>query len=115
MDYQGIGFLGYRPFSGLQIRAPYRLAVTDYRRMRSAVERILDWDFEQIIVVTFPTDAEAIEGNALLAMRHDFALERIGIHFTEVRGTVVEILVADGSAVEQGQVLLRVSRESAGG
>jgi hypothetical protein len=50
MDYQGIGFLGYRPFSGLQIRAPYRLAVTDYRRMRSAVERILDWDFEQIIV-----------------------------------------------------------------
>jgi acetyl-CoA carboxylase biotin carboxyl carrier protein len=33
----------------------------------------------------------------------------------EVRGTVVEILVADGSAVEQGQVLLRVSRESAGG
>jgi len=33
----------------------------------------------------------------------------------EVCGTVVEILVADGSAVEQGQVLLRVSRESAGG
>ena len=33
----------------------------------------------------------------------------------EVRGTVVEILAADGSAVEQGQVLLRVSRESAGG
>jgi len=33
----------------------------------------------------------------------------------EVRGTVVEILVGDGSAVEQGQVLLRVSRESAGG
>ena len=33
----------------------------------------------------------------------------------EVRGTVVEILVADGSAVEQGQVLLRVSRESGGG
>jgi acetyl-CoA carboxylase biotin carboxyl carrier protein len=33
----------------------------------------------------------------------------------EVRGTVVDILVADGSAVEQGQVLLRVARESAGG
>jgi acetyl-CoA carboxylase biotin carboxyl carrier protein len=33
----------------------------------------------------------------------------------EVRGTVVEILVADGSAVEQGQVLLRVARESARG
>jgi acetyl-CoA carboxylase biotin carboxyl carrier protein len=33
----------------------------------------------------------------------------------EVRGTVVEILAADGSAVEQGQVLLRVSRERAGG
>jgi acetyl-CoA carboxylase biotin carboxyl carrier protein len=33
----------------------------------------------------------------------------------EVRGTVVEILVEDGTAVEQGQVLLRVSRESGGG
>jgi acetyl-CoA carboxylase biotin carboxyl carrier protein len=33
----------------------------------------------------------------------------------EVRGTVVEIPVADGSAVEQGQVLLRVARESTGG
>ena len=33
----------------------------------------------------------------------------------EVRGTVVEILVTDGAAVEQGQVLLRVSRGSAGG
>jgi acetyl-CoA carboxylase biotin carboxyl carrier protein len=33
----------------------------------------------------------------------------------EVRGTVVEILVEDGTAIEQGQVLLRVSRESGGG
>jgi len=33
----------------------------------------------------------------------------------EVRGTVVEILAEDGTAVEQGQVLLRVSRESGGG
>ena len=33
----------------------------------------------------------------------------------EVRGTVLEILVEDGSAVEEGQVLLRVSREKAGG
>jgi len=33
----------------------------------------------------------------------------------EVRGTVIEILAADGSAVEQGQVLMRVSRERAGG
>jgi acetyl-CoA carboxylase biotin carboxyl carrier protein len=33
----------------------------------------------------------------------------------EVRGTVVEILVEDGSAVEEGQVLLRVSREKSGG
>jgi acetyl-CoA carboxylase biotin carboxyl carrier protein len=32
-----------------------------------------------------------------------------------VRGTVVEILVEDGTAIEQGQVLLRVSRESGGG
>ena len=33
----------------------------------------------------------------------------------EVRGTVVEILAEDGAAVEQGQVLLRVSREKGGG
>jgi acetyl-CoA carboxylase biotin carboxyl carrier protein len=33
----------------------------------------------------------------------------------EVRGTVVEILVEDGTAIEQGQVLLRVSRESGSG
>ena len=33
----------------------------------------------------------------------------------EVRGTVVEILAEDGSAVEEGQVLLRVSREKGGG
>jgi acetyl-CoA carboxylase biotin carboxyl carrier protein len=33
----------------------------------------------------------------------------------EVRGTVVEILVEDGTAIEQGQVLLRVSPESGGG
>ena len=33
----------------------------------------------------------------------------------EVRGTVLEILVEDGSAVEEGQVLLRVSREKSGG
>ncbi len=32
-----------------------------------------------------------------------------------VRGTVIEVVVEDGAAVEQGQVLLRVSRESAGG
>jgi len=33
----------------------------------------------------------------------------------EVRGTVVEILVEDGAAVEQGQVLLRASRGSSDG
>ena len=33
----------------------------------------------------------------------------------EVRGTVVEILVEDGAAVEQGQVLLRASRGSCDG
>ena len=33
----------------------------------------------------------------------------------EVRGTVVEILAEDGAAVEEGQVLLRVSREKSGG
>ncbi len=33
----------------------------------------------------------------------------------EVKGTVSEILVQDGAAVEYGQVLLRVSREEQGG
>jgi acetyl-CoA carboxylase biotin carboxyl carrier protein len=33
----------------------------------------------------------------------------------EARGTVIEILAEDGAAVEEGQVLLRASRGSAGG
>ena len=33
----------------------------------------------------------------------------------EVRGTVVEILVQDGAAVEYGQVLLRIAPEAQGG
>jgi len=38
------------PFPGCRFARLYRPAVTDHRRMRTAVERILDWDFDQIIV-----------------------------------------------------------------
>ena len=38
------------PFRVADSHVFYRPAVTDRRRMRTAVERILDWDFDQIIV-----------------------------------------------------------------
>jgi hypothetical protein len=38
------------PFPGCRFACLYRPAVTDRQRMRTAVERILDWDFDQIIV-----------------------------------------------------------------
>src|SRR5215213_3797806 len=34
--------------------------------------------FEEIIIVPFPTDAEAVEGDALFALRFDFLLEGSG-------------------------------------
>jgi uncharacterized protein DUF4336 len=45
-----MGSLVIGPFPGCRFARLYRPAVTDRRRMRTAVERILDWDFEQIIV-----------------------------------------------------------------
>jgi len=44
------GSLVIGPFPGCRFARLYRPAVTDRRRMRTAVERILDWDFDQIIV-----------------------------------------------------------------
>ena len=45
-----MGSLVIGPFPGCRFARLYRPAVTDHRRMRTALERILDWDFEQIIV-----------------------------------------------------------------
>jgi hypothetical protein len=45
-----MGSLVIGPFPGCRFARLYRPAVTDRRRMRTAVERILDWDFDQIIV-----------------------------------------------------------------
>lgn len=47
---RALGSLVIGPFPGCRFARLYRLAVTDRQRMRSAVERILDWNFEQIIV-----------------------------------------------------------------
>lgn len=47
---RALGSMVIGSFPGCRFARLYRLAVTDHRRMRSAVERILDWDFEQIIV-----------------------------------------------------------------
>jgi Domain of unknown function (DUF4336) len=38
------------PFPGCRFARLYRPAVTDRRRMRTTIERILAWDFDQIIV-----------------------------------------------------------------
>jgi hypothetical protein len=45
-----MGSLVIGPFPGCRFARLYRRAVTDRRRMRTALERILDWDFDQIIV-----------------------------------------------------------------
>jgi hypothetical protein len=45
-----MGSLVIGPFPGCRFARLYRPAVTDRRSMRTAVERILDWDFDQIIV-----------------------------------------------------------------
>ncbi|HEU5238941.1 MAG TPA: DUF4336 domain-containing protein [Pyrinomonadaceae bacterium] len=45
-----MGSLVIGPFPGCRFARLYRPAVTDRRGMRTAVERILDWDFDQIIV-----------------------------------------------------------------
>ena len=45
-----MGSLVIGPFPGCRFARLYRTAVTDRRRMRAAVERILDWDFDQIVV-----------------------------------------------------------------
>ena len=45
-----MGSLVIGPFPGCRFARLYRPAVTDRRRMRTALERILDWDFDQIIV-----------------------------------------------------------------
>jgi Domain of unknown function (DUF4336) len=45
-----MGSLVIGSFPGCRFARLYRPAVTDRRRMRTAVERILDWDFDQIIV-----------------------------------------------------------------
>jgi hypothetical protein len=44
-----MGSLVIGPFPGCRFARLYP-AVTDRRRMRWAVERILDWDFDQIVV-----------------------------------------------------------------
>jgi hypothetical protein len=45
-----MGSLVVGPFPACRFARIYRPAVTDRRRMRTAAERILNWDFDQIIV-----------------------------------------------------------------
>ncbi len=47
---RALGSLVIGPFPGCRFPRLYRLAVTDRRRMRRTVERILDLDFDQIVV-----------------------------------------------------------------
>jgi hypothetical protein len=37
-------------YPGCRFARLYRPAVTDRRRMRASIERILEWDFDQIVV-----------------------------------------------------------------
>jgi uncharacterized protein DUF4336 len=45
-----LGSLVIGPFPGCRFARLYRPAVCDRRRMRVSIERILDWDFDQIVV-----------------------------------------------------------------
>ena len=45
-----MGSLVIGPFPGCRFARLYRPALLDRRRMRMSMERILDWDFDQIIV-----------------------------------------------------------------
>lgn len=47
---RALGSLVIGPFPGCRFARLYRPAVTDRSRMRMTVERILDWNFDQIIV-----------------------------------------------------------------
>jgi hypothetical protein len=47
-------------------------------------------DFQQIVVKPFPADAEAIERDALLALRLDLLLQRIRLDVAEIRRAVGE-------------------------
>jgi len=47
---RAMGSLVIGPFPGCRFARLYRPAVTDRRRMRTSLERILDWDFDQIII-----------------------------------------------------------------
>ncbi|MGA8477757.1 MAG: DUF4336 domain-containing protein [Chthoniobacterales bacterium] len=47
---RALGSVVIGPFPGCRFPRLYRPAVTDRRRMRTSLERILDWDFDQIIV-----------------------------------------------------------------
>jgi hypothetical protein len=63
-----LGSLVIGPFPGCRFARLYRPAVIDRWRMRTAVERILDWDFDQIIV----GHGAVVENNAKEAFRAAF-------------------------------------------
>ena len=74
-------------------------------------------DFEEVVVVTFPADAKAIEGDALLAMGLDLPLERFGFDIAQVGGAVgqehdavdaVGQVMAEGGQVGEVHGLLEI-------
>ena len=73
-----MGSLVIGPFPGCRFARLYRPAVTDRRRMRTAVGRILDWDFDQIIV----GHGAVVENKGKEVFRTAFslALEVIGVN-----------------------------------
>ncbi len=72
-----MGSLVIGPFRGCRFVRLYRPAVTNRRRMRTAVKRILDWDFDQIIV----GHGAVVENNGKESLSHgvSMALEVIGV------------------------------------
>ena len=65
---RALGSLVIGRFPGGRFARLYRPVVTDRRRMSEAVERILDWDFDQIIV----GHGAVVENNAKEVFRREF-------------------------------------------
>ena len=72
-----MGSLVIGPFPGCRFARLYRPAVTDRRRMRRALERILNWDFEQIIV----GHGAVVESNGQEVFRTAFSM---ALHLMEL-------------------------------
>ena len=69
--------------------------------------------FEHVVIQPLPSDSEAVERDALLAMRLDLLLQRRGIHVAEIRRAVGEqhdVIDAAGLVMPQRRLVTEIQR-----